>query len=299
MGYRSYRPTAAQRAEARREDLLAKLSDGIDALADSDEWQRYLDCQAKFHRYSFNNCLLVLAQMPNASQVASFKAWKEIGRSVNKGETSLRVFAPSTRKVEVEVEGEKEERSQLTGFRLVPVFDISQTNGEELPQPVHLLEGEAPEGIFEKLTTVAESIGYGVQVTPEVESHPGANGLCEYGPKRITVAGNRSAAQQVKSLAHEIGHAMLHGKPELQLTRSTVELEAESVAYVTCQQLGMDTGEYSFGYVATWKGGDGEKAREAIKASGARIHQASQKIIDGLEAQAEKSQPEADFEMAL
>jgi antirestriction protein ArdC len=303
MARRTYPPNPARQAEAdaRREELLAKLSDGIHKLADSDEWQRYLDCQANFHRYSFGNCLLILAQNPAASQVASFKKWQELGRQVNKGETSLRIFAPSVRKVEVQAEtedgAETSERQTVTGFRLVPVFDVSQTSGEELPEPVKLLHGEAPEGVFGKLTKVAESIGYTVQVTPEVEGHPGANGLCEYEPKRITVAGNRSAAQQTKSLVHEIGHAMLHGKPELQMTRNTVELEAESVAYVTCQQLGLDTSDYSFGYALGWKGNDPDKAREQIKASGARIHQASQKIIDGLEAQAEKPEPQADFEI--
>jgi hypothetical protein len=306
----AYRPSAAKQAEAeaRREELLGKLSDGIDKLADSDEWRRYLDCQARFPRYSFNNTLLILCQKPDATTVMSFgnregtTGWKSIGRHVKEGETSLRIFAPSTRKVAVEREGETEEVSQLTGFRLVPVFDVSQTEGEPIPEAVHLLEGEAPEGVFDKLTKVAESIGFTVQVTPEIEGHPGANGLCEYGPKLLTVAGNRSAAQQIKSLAHEIGHAMLHGKPELQLTRNTCELEAESVAYVTCQQLGMDTSQYSFGYALGWKGNDPDKAREAIKASGARIHTASQKIIDGLEAVAEKTEPQAevdDFELEV
>ena len=135
-------------------------------------------------------------------------------------------------------------------------------------------------------------------MTPEVEAHHGANGLCDYSSKTITVAGIRSAAQQTKSLVHEIAHAQLHGKPELQMTRNTVELEAESVAYVTCQQLGLDTFDYSFGYALGWKGNDPDKAREQIKASGARIHQASQKIIDGLEAQAEKTEPQADVEPA-
>jgi N-terminal domain of anti-restriction factor ArdC len=298
----AYHRSAAQQAEAeaRRAELLGKLADGIDKLADSVEWQRYLDCQSKFHHYSFNNTLLILSQMPTATQVASFKKWQELGRNVIKGETSLRIFAPSTRKVEVETpEGETEQRTQLSGFRLAPVFDVSQTEGEALPEAVHLLDGEAPEGVFGKLTRVAESIGFTVQVTPEVDGHPGANGLCEYEPKLITVAGNRSGAQKVKSLVHEIGHAMLHGKPEAGLTRNTCELEAESVAYVTCQQLGMDTSDYSFGYALGWKANDPEKAREAIKASGARIHQATKSIIDGLEMQAEKTaEPEHQAEVA-
>ena len=165
------KPTAAQieAADAKRAEILGKLADGIDALSDSAEWQRWLDVQSRFHNYSFGNCLLILSQMPTASRVASFNKWKELGRAVSKGEHGIRIFAPSTRKVEVEREdGEKDEVRQLFGFRLVPVFDVSQTEGEPLPEAVKLLEGDAPEGIFGKLTKVAESVGFTVQVTPEV-----------------------------------------------------------------------------------------------------------------------------------
>ena len=105
--------------------------------------------------------------------MASFKKWQELGRSVNKGETSLRIFAPSLRKVEVEREnGETDEVRQVAGFRLVPVFDISQTSGDELPDPVKLLDGEAPEGVFGTLTKVAESIGFSVQVDARGRGSP-------------------------------------------------------------------------------------------------------------------------------
>jgi antirestriction protein ArdC len=306
MSYR--KPTAAQKAqsEERRNEVLAKLADGIDRLTESDEWQRYLDCQSKFHNYSFHNTLLILSQRPDATQVASFKKWQELERHVVKGESSIRIFAPSFRKEEVEREGTTEEVRRLSGFRMVPVFDVSQTDGKEMPEPVKLLDGQDPQGIFGKLEKVAESVGFSVQVTPEIDGHPGANGLCEFGLKQLTVAGNRSELQQVKSLAHEIGHALLHDKTEL--SRGAKELEAESTAYVVCQSLGLDTSDYSLGYVAEWSGGDPEKTREAIKASGTRIHEASKTILDGLEAQAEKSaevetveadrQAEPELEMA-
>jgi antirestriction protein ArdC len=292
------KPTAAQTeaAEAKRVEVLAKLSDGIDRLTESHEWQRYLDCQSKFHNYSFHNVLLILSQMPEASQVASFKKWQELERHVVKGETSIRIFAPSFRKEEVEREGTTEEVRKLNGFRMVPVFDVSQTEGEPLPEPVKLLDGQDPQDIFGKLTKVAESIGFSVQVTPEIDGHPGANGLCEFGLKQLTVAGNRSELQQVKSLAHEIGHALLHDKTEL--SRGAKELEAESTAYVVCQSLGLDTSDYSFGYVLEWTGGDAEKTREAIKASGTRIHGASKTILDDLEAE-KLAEAEADAELEV
>jgi IrrE N-terminal-like domain len=161
-----------------------------------------------------------------------------------------------------------------------------------------LLQGEDEAGMFGKLAKVAESIGYRVQVTPEIDGYPGANGLCEYGARRLTVAGNRSSLQQVKSLAHEIGHAMLHepvdGKREI--TRGQCELEAESTAYVVCQSLGLDTSGYSFGYVAGWQGDDPAKARDQIKASGKAIQGAARRICEGLEAEpaAEKTEPQGD-----
>jgi hypothetical protein len=293
MGYR--KPTQAQRdaAQAKREGILANLADGIDRLADSDEWKRYLDCQAKFRQYSFGNTMLILCQRPDATRVASFKTWKELGRFPTNG-SGIYIWAPHTKTVEKtdRETGEKREGQEL-GFHMTTVHDVSDTFGDELPEPVKLLEGEAPEGLFGKLTEVAKSVGFRVQVQPEIDGHPGANGLCEFGPKLITVAGNRSSVQQVKSLAHEIAHAKLHENSEL--PRGLKELEAESSAYVACQSLGLDTSDYSLGYVAGWSGGDPEKTREAIKASGARIHEASKTILDGLEAQAEKS-AEAEVE---
>lgn len=303
MGYR--KPTQAQRdaAQAKREVILANLADGINQLTDSDEWQRYLDCQSRFRQYSFGNTMLILCQRPDATQVASFKTWKELGRFPTKG-SGIYIWAPHTKTVEKidRATGEKREGQEL-GFHMTTVHDVSDTFGDPLPEPVKLLQGEAPEGLFGKLTEVAHEIGFRVQVTPEVDGYPGANGLCEFGPKLITVAGNRSTLQQVKSLAHEIAHAKLHENTEL--SRGAKELEAESAAYVTCQSLGLSTEDYSFGYVAGWAGGDPDKTREAIKASGARIHEASRAILDGLERQAEKTaeavapEREADREMEV
>jgi hypothetical protein len=305
------KPTAAQieAAEARRAEILAKLSDGIDRLTDSAEWQRYLDVQSRFHQYSFANTMLILCQRPDATRVASFKKWLELDRCVNKGETGIRIWAPrgnpkgqaepkpgeeKTDEPEVPTSDKAEPKSYATRFVMVPVFDVAQTSGTELPEPVKLLDGQDQAGVFGKLTKVAESIGYRVQVTPEIDGHAGANGLCEYGLKTLTVAGNRAPAQQVKSLAHEIGHALLHDHAEL--SRGTKELEAESTAYVVCQSLGLDTSDYSFGYVAGWQNGDAGQTREQIKASGQRISGAARKILDDLEKQAEKT---ADLEMEM
>jgi antirestriction protein ArdC len=290
------KPTTAQRAAAkdRRDGIMKDLSEGIARLTNSDEWRRYLDVQARFHRYSFPNVMLIMLQCPAATRVASYRRWQEMKRQVRKGEHGIRVWAPSTRKVaEATPNGaEDDQHEEVTGFVLVPVFDISQTDGEPLPEVVHLLEGEDPAGIFGRLAAVAEGMGFKVTTSPEIPGHPGANGLCEYrddGRTVITVASNRSPLQMIKSLAHEITHAILHCGSEL--PRGRKELEAESGAYVVCRHLGLDTSEYSFGYVAVWQNGDADAAQEAIKASGRAISRASRKILAALDAEYE---PQAD-----
>lgn len=276
----------------RREALARQLADGIAALTQSDEWRRYLDVQAKFHRYSFANTLLVMAQCPAASRVASYRKWQELGRQVRKGEHALWVWAPCTRKAAGPAEddgesitaGEGEPRRTVTGFRPVPVFDISQTEGGELPEVCHLLDGEDETGLFGRLADVAGGMGWTIQRTPEIGGYPGANGLCEHGPRVITVASARSPLQQVKTLAHELAHAILHAPAaDYQATRGLCELEAESVAYIVAASCGLDTSAYSFGYVAGWQHGDAGKAREAIKASGARIQRAAGQILAALD----------------
>ena len=272
---------------ARREALADQLADGIDALTQSEEWRRYLAAQARFHRYSFGNTLLIMRQCPAATQVASYKRWQEMGRQVRKGESAIWIWAPCTRKVtetsETSEDGDGEARRMLSGFRPVPVFDIGQTDGEDLPEVCHLLGGEDEDGMFGRLAAVAEGMGWTVRRAPGVDGHPGANGLCEHGARVITVASARSPLQQVKSLAHEMAHALLHGpRVDYPAARGLCELEAESVAYIVAASLGLDTSAYSFGYVAGWQNGDAGKAREAIKASGARIQRAAGEILGAL-----------------
>ena len=200
-------------SNARREALADQLAEGITALTQSAEWQAYLDAQARFHRYSFGNTLLIMRQCPAATQVASYRKWQEMGRQVRKGEHGLWIWAPCTRKATADDDGEDEPKRMLSGFRPVPVFDVSQTDGEDLPEVVHLLDGEDEDGIFGRLAAVAGGMGWTVQRTPEVDGHPGANGLCDHKARVLTVASARSPLQQVKTLAHEMAHAILQGRP--------------------------------------------------------------------------------------
>ena len=168
----------------------------------------------------------------------------------------------------------------IRGFKAVPVFDVSQTEGAELPEVCVRLEGEDEAGLFERLSRVAVSFGFSVE---DADDLAGANGVCTHDDRRIQVLSGNSATQRVKTLAHELGHAMLHppgeGRPE---SRAVLELEAESVAFVVCAAIGITSDDYSFGYVATWCGGDDE-ALAAIKESGARIQRAADQVISALD----------------
>jgi len=257
--------------------LLEELSAGIAELTTSEKWTQYLDAQSKFYSYSPNNVMLITLQNPYATRVAGYHAWQEMGRQVMARESALRILAPLKYKQEDVAEGDR--TSEIRGFKLVPVFDISQTEGRELPDIVSRLEGLAPEGVFNTLVEFAGSIGFRVERPKSLESV--ANGDTTHSLGRIRVVASNSEAQQVKTLAHEIGHALLHD-PEVpatnELTRGLKELEAESTAYVICTALGMDTSDYSFGYVAGWASGAAE-AIQGIKESAGRIQKAAAAVL--------------------
>jgi hypothetical protein len=254
-----------------RTELLDTLTEGVSSLTSSEQWRRHLDVQTRFHRYSFGNAVLIAAQFPEATRVAGFASWKKLGRSVSKGESAIWILAPVVgRKVRVE---EDEEHRPIRGFRTVPVFDVSQTTGDPLPEVCHNLAGSDLSRCLERLLDRAERVGYTVVLT----DLPGTvNGDCSFAARRIRVEARNAPDQQVKTLAHELAHALLHEGVD---DRSLAELEAESTAYVVCRSLGLDSGTYSFGYVATWAGG-GDQAVVGIKASGGRIQQAASVILD-------------------
>ena len=265
-------------ATHRHPELLEKLAEGIGNLTSSEQWQRHLDVQSRFRRYSFGNVLLIAAQRPEATQVAGFNAWRKLNRSVRKGEKAIWILAPMVYRTR-DTQADDDERV-IRGFKFVPVFDLAQTDGDELPTVCNRLDGDDPAGHFAQLVSVAQSIGF------IVEDHElaGPNGDCCHSERRIRVEARNMPAQRVKTLAHELGHAILHepgeDRPD---SRALLELEAESVAYVVCQNLGIETSDYSFGYVATWAGG-GTEAREAIKAYGTRIQRAADQILTAVEA---------------
>lgn len=254
-----------------RDRLLTTLAEGVEALTDSDRWRAHLDVQGRFHRYSFKNAMLIGLQDPGATRVAGFATWKKLGRSVVRGEKAIWILAPMVGRRTRADDGE--ERRPIYGFRPVAVFDVAQTEGDELPQVCRNLEGEDTGACFDFLLGRAERMGYSV----ELAELPGAtNGDCTFAARRIRVECRNHPAQRVKTLAHELAHALLHEATD---DRSLAELEAESAAYVVCRSLGIDTGDYSFGYVACWAGG-GPEAVARISSSGAAIQHAASTILD-------------------
>ncbi len=308
-----YDPDAAA---AKREALQAEMADGIGTLVTSEKWQRYLDVQKRFHRYSFGNTLLIMLQRPDATRVMGYgtrdrktskpvSGWLSVGQQVKdpdpvtgEKQHGIAIWVPRTRMVEVTDanghvrmrDGKPVKREQLTGWGIGHVFDISQTapmeGHEPLPEPVTILAGADDGDVYGQLAKVAGTLGFAV----EQASLGTRNGATGFGPDKIVVNQDRPPRQQVKTLAHELGHAILHRDTDYAANRPRCELEAESVAYVVLGSLGINAGGYSFGYVATWAGAKSEadmgKIRDWIKASGENIQKAAKIIITALEEQA-------------
>lgn len=280
------------------QDLLRRLEEGVQEVMSSEGWRRYLTAQAKFHTYSPGNVLLILSQRPDATQVAGFNTWRDLGRAVNKGEHGIAILAPifpRQREGDAVTEpaggrqaGTEDERAikgSPVRYRVAHVFDVSQTEGRELPRPpVHRLEGDSDAArlLLARLNQVAVEEGLHVRYADPREMRS-ANGYYQPDARRIVLRQDLAPDQQAKTLAHELAHHMLeHGRGR-EPGRPTQEAEAEGVAFVVCQRFGLDTSEYSFGYVATWSRDEGGPA--LVKQASAAIQRVSRDIIDRIEPQ--------------
>lgn len=269
----SAEPASGDPRQAKTE-LLSQLTQGVLDLTSSTAWATWLQSSRRFHRYSFQNQVLILRQRPDATWVAGYRSWLRLGRQVRQGERAIRILAPCLAVREV-AQGEDRVPPTVLGFRVARVFDLRQTDGVELPQPVRTLTGEASGAELAGLAQRALELDFQVQFTSLWGSR---NGDCSHALHRIRVQENLPPAHQLKTLAHELGHAVLHG-PAFQGSRALAELEAESVAYLVCQELGVDSSDYSFGYVATWSGGGPEAAR-LIAATGGRILRGKDTVLE-------------------
>jgi len=222
---------------------LERLEAGVTALLSSTAWKAALEAQRRFHHYSFRNVMLIFQQCPRATRVAGYQVWKSLGRQVKKGEKGLCILAPLVGK---DADGE----TAVRGFRDAYVFDLSQTEGDELPEtpPLVPLEGEMVylSTLLNRLEVwlANQHIGLEHKVLPN-----GTHGAYHSKAHRITVSSALSPNAAFKTLIHETAHALLHREST---ERVQAELEAESCAYLVCAELGLDTGSYSFAYLADW-----------------------------------------------
>lgn len=238
--------------------LSAHLKEGVKDYFNSDTYKIFLQTMSKFNNYSLNNLFLIVAQKKDASAVASFNAWKRLGRHVQKGQKALKIWAPYqvTRKDEKgqPVLDKKGQEVKDTRFRLVPVFDVSQTEGKELPKPVYELEGTHQD--YANLYRAAKETAAAKGVRLEISKEPmEAHGYYSPTENKIVIRAGMSERETLSTIFHEMAHADLHNPKALEgqkLTRTNKELQAESVAYVVANHYGLDTSSYSFGYLANW-----------------------------------------------
>jgi hypothetical protein len=247
-----------------REEALKKSDDALKELADalkqgkSDTLLKYLDTLSRFHRYSFGNCILIALQRPDASMVAGFHRWKQMGRWVKKDEKGIAILAPmvsrkSKADESAEVGEEPSERrvSTLRGFRIAYVFDVEQTEGKELPEFANLA-GD-PGDKIDRLVEITTGKGIDVEF---VDALPGgANGVSLGG--MMQVVSTLPAPQKFSTLVHELAHELLHrGDRRSETTKVVRETEAEAVAYVVCRSVGLECSTRASDYIQLWNGDD-------------------------------------------
>ena len=280
--------------------LMDELVDGVTGIFDSEKYKNYLRTMAKFPHYSFNNTLLIYLQRPAASHVAGYQTWKsKFGRQVKKGEKGIQILAPvtyKTKKKKTEEDGKTKDQEEpdpfymLRGFRVVHVFDVSQTEGRELPSIVESLHGEV-EQFPSFFSAVSKISPVPVSCEPMEDT---VDGYYSHTEKRICIREGMSESQTAAALIHELSHAMLHNQEMLEeeqaLTgirkdRRTKEVEAESVAFVVNSYFGNRTDENSFGYIAGWSSG---KEVPELLASLTTIQTTAEAIIQGMERAYEK-----------
>ena len=306
--------TSEKPAEKLKE-ITDRLEQGIAELFDSERYREYLKVMSKFHNYSFRNTVLIAMQKPDASLVAGFSAWKNnFGRNVMKGQKGIKIIAPSPFKIRQEVEKidphtqkpiigkdgkpvTEEKEVKIPAYKVVSVFDVSQTEGKELPDiAVDELTGDVDR--YKDFFAALEKTSPVPIAFENIEG--GSHGYYHLEDKRIAINEGMSELQTLKTAIHEIAHAKLHDidlnapkDEQPRVDRRTREVEAESVAYTVCQHYGLDTSDYSFGYVAGWSSG---RELSELKSSLETIRSAAAEIINSIDENLAELQKAQDKE---
>jgi len=237
----------------KQRQVLDILQRGVEGILTSEGYQAYLQTMAKFHHYSFANTLLIHAQNPEATHVAGFRTWQAMNRQVRRGETSIKIFVPFKRKVTDEATGEEDYR--LTGFGVGSVFDLVQTDGEPLPEPPRVVEStevnDISREVNKRLSCFLIAEGLVLESKPFLGT---ARAFWNPGKRQIVIRQDHDVdplnVQKTKTLAHEAAHFLAEHNSAGD--RQDYEVVAESSAYVALSHFGLDTANYTFGYVATW-----------------------------------------------
>lgn len=301
--------------EAKLDELHEQLTGAVDRLVSGEDWVRALAFAARFRTRSFSNSLLIWTQheaaykagrvpTPMPSYVAGYRQWQTLGRQVQKGQPGYMIFAPVTGRFATTTpadagswrrlgRGEKPKpgevaRTRMVGARPAYVWDVSATDGDPVPEPPapKLLEGQAPAGLWDGLTAQVQAAGFEVQRVTDEGMIGGANGMTDFTARTVAVRENMSERAQSKTLAHELGHVLLHGpgNEDARTHRGIAEVEAESVALMVGAAHQMDTSDYTIPYVSTWAARvDGKEPVEVVKATGERVRKTALAILDQLD----------------
>lgn len=297
-----------QTSKDRMREIVDSIENGIKELFESDKYRKYLATMSRFHRYSVNNTMLIYMQRPDATHVAGFNKWRDqFGRNVLKGEKGIRIIAPTPYKKKVEeiktdpetnapvldADGKaiiEEKEIRIPMFKVVSVFDVSQTAGKPLPQLAADLSGNV-----QQYEVFMEALRRASPVPMEIKSVArDTDGFFSAKAQSITIRAGMSEVQTVCAAVHEIAHAKLHDYEHMteladdgetilvpgEKSRNTEEVEAESISYAVCQYYGIETGENSFGYIATWSKG---KELKELRASLETINKTASELITDID----------------
>jgi hypothetical protein len=309
MAYK--RPTTdAERAEAarvREEKLVAlqeRLSEQVQAITTGEQWAAWLRTAGRFHSYSWRNTMLIELQNPQATKVAGYKLWAQVGRQVRKGETGITILAPVVRRstptepeatesgsvqsdhVSTEPNSDKPVR-RVMAFRPAHVFDISQTDGEPLAEPPRpqLTRGQAPEELWEALAVQVKAAGFDLSTSP-LQGANGPDGMTNFLCRTVTVRDGVDKAHMCVTLGHELAHVLMHDPAtfvdgQTSGCRGDAEVEAESVAYLLGSVHGINMDDFTFPYVAGWIGRHDPGA--VLEATGKRVLATAHDILEQVE----------------
>ena len=301
--------------EAKLDALHERLTGAVEQLVSGEDWARALAFAARFRARSFANTILIFTQHQEAhelglvpepvpSHVAGYRQWQQLGRQVSKGQPGYQILAPVTGRFASATPQDAESwrrlgkgetpragetvRTKMVGVRPAYVWDASQTTGEPIPEPPapRLLEGRAPAGLWEGLAAQVAKAGFELRQVPGASEVFRANGLTDYSNRVVSVRADMDPAAQVKTLAHELGHVLLHGPDagEARQHRGIGEVEAESIALMVGAAHGMDTSGYTVPYVSTWAARvEGQEPVEVVKATGERVRKAALGILEQLD----------------